>query len=187
MGVSYNPKIVKDGLVLYLDAGNTKSYPGSGTTWTDLSGNGNNGTLNGPSYNSNLLGTFVLDGVDDYATLPTITLTNFTIQIWCKITGSNLNMITNFSSNLFYEYLRFDGDTDSGRILLAYRENEQIVWSGITGYNVLHQNVLQLFTITRDETNTTLYFNDVNKGSQSSYPYDFKFDVLFRRTILSLH
>ena len=46
MGIAYNPRIVTDGLVLALDAGNTKSYPGSGTTWTDLSGQGNNGTLN---------------------------------------------------------------------------------------------------------------------------------------------
>ena len=38
MGTYYNPRIVTDGLVLALDAGNAKSYPGSGTTWTDLSG-----------------------------------------------------------------------------------------------------------------------------------------------------
>ena len=44
--------IVTSGLVLNLDAGNTASYPGTGTTWTDLSGNGNNGTLvNGVGYN----------------------------------------------------------------------------------------------------------------------------------------
>ena len=49
MGIAYNPRIVTDGLALALDAINTKSYPGSGTTWTDLSGLGNNGTLtNGP-------------------------------------------------------------------------------------------------------------------------------------------
>ena len=40
MAVGYNPRIVTDGLVLALDAGNTKSYSGSGATWTDLSGNG---------------------------------------------------------------------------------------------------------------------------------------------------
>ena len=50
MGIAYNPRIITDGLVLALDAGNTKSYPGSGTTWTDLSGNGNNFTLSGPDY-----------------------------------------------------------------------------------------------------------------------------------------
>lgn len=43
----YGPRIVTDGLVLHLDAGNRKSYPGSGNTWYDLSGNGYNGTFNG--------------------------------------------------------------------------------------------------------------------------------------------
>ena len=43
MAAGYNPRTVTDGLVLALDAGNTKSYPGSGTTWKDLSGKGNNG------------------------------------------------------------------------------------------------------------------------------------------------
>jgi hypothetical protein len=47
------PNIVSNGLVLHLDAGNSTSYPGSGTTWFDLSGRGNNGTLvNGVGYNS---------------------------------------------------------------------------------------------------------------------------------------
>jgi len=67
MGISYNPRIVTEGLVLALDAGNTKSYPGSGTTWTDLSGGGNTGTLtNGPTYSSANGGSIVFDGVDDY-------------------------------------------------------------------------------------------------------------------------
>ena len=44
---NYGPRLVTDGLVLCLDAGNSKSYPGSGTAWNDLSRNGNNGTLNG--------------------------------------------------------------------------------------------------------------------------------------------
>jgi len=49
----FGPNIVKNGLVLSLDAGNVKSYPGSGTSWTDLSENGNTGTLtNGPTFNS---------------------------------------------------------------------------------------------------------------------------------------
>jgi hypothetical protein len=61
------PNIVTDGLVLYLDAANQKSYPGTGTTWNDLSGNGNNGTLvNGPTFNSDNNGSIVFDGVDDY-------------------------------------------------------------------------------------------------------------------------
>jgi len=59
MGVLYNPKLITDGLVLCLDAGNTKSYPGSGTTWFDLSGTGNNGTLQAsPTFDSTIPSRF---------------------------------------------------------------------------------------------------------------------------------
>jgi hypothetical protein len=69
MGVVYNTAgIVTDGLVLALDAANPKSYPGSGTTWTDLSGNGNNGTLlNSPVFSTQ--GFFSFDGSSKRATL----------------------------------------------------------------------------------------------------------------------
>jgi len=51
MAISHSPRIVRDGLVLALDAADRNSYPGSGTTWNDLSGNGNTGTLNnGPTF-----------------------------------------------------------------------------------------------------------------------------------------
>jgi hypothetical protein len=54
-----------NGLVLALDAGNTKSYPGSGTTWTDLSGRGNTGTLTGGlTYSNTNGGSIVFDGSD---------------------------------------------------------------------------------------------------------------------------
>jgi hypothetical protein len=67
--------IVTNGLVLWLDAGIAPSYAGSGTTWTDISGNRNNGTLtNGPTYNSSNGGSIVFDGVNDYVTRPSATL-----------------------------------------------------------------------------------------------------------------
>ena len=57
MGVAYNSRIITDSLVLCLDAANSKSYPGSGTTLTDLSGNGYNGTISGTvSYSSSNAG-----------------------------------------------------------------------------------------------------------------------------------
>jgi len=68
MGIHYNPKIVTDGLVMCLDAANPKSYPGTGTTWSDLSGNGNNGSFNnGPTYSDS---SILFDGSDDYVNLP---------------------------------------------------------------------------------------------------------------------
>lgn len=69
MGIGYNPKIVTSGLVLALDAGNLKSYPGSGTAWTDLSGNGNNGTLVAtPTYDTTNRGRFLFNGTNQYVT-----------------------------------------------------------------------------------------------------------------------
>jgi hypothetical protein len=61
------PNIVTDGLVLYLDAANIKSYPGSGTVWRDIIGP-NNGTLvNGPTFDSGNGGSIVFDGIDDFS------------------------------------------------------------------------------------------------------------------------
>ncbi len=81
MGLSHSPTIVTSGLICYLDAGNVKSYPGTGTVWYDLSGNGNNGTLiNGPTFSSVNGGVIVLDGVNDYIDVP-INLTNTTYTV----------------------------------------------------------------------------------------------------------
>jgi len=82
--------IVTDGLVLYLDAGFTCSYPKTDNTWYDLSGNGNDGTLiNGPTFSD---GSLVFDGSDDTVTTPLNlsslpALSNFTMSCWVKITS----------------------------------------------------------------------------------------------------
>jgi hypothetical protein len=87
--------IVQSGLVLNLDAGVSSSYPGSGTTWTDLSGNGNNGTLtNGPTYSSSNGGSIVFDGTNDYVTFNSLTTSSLglttsngaTLSCWLKLT-----------------------------------------------------------------------------------------------------
>jgi hypothetical protein len=86
-------QIITDGLVLNLDAGNPASYPGSGTTWFDLSGNGNNGTLvNGVGYNSGNLGSLVFDGVDDKVVLSSSSsfafgTGNLTVSGWGYVTS----------------------------------------------------------------------------------------------------
>jgi hypothetical protein len=62
MALKHSPIIVTDGLVLCLDAANSKSYPGSGTTWTDLSGRGNNATMSNITFNSLNGGSMVFNG-----------------------------------------------------------------------------------------------------------------------------
>ena len=67
MSYSNGPKMVTDGLVMYLDAGSEKSYGGSGTVWNDLSANNNSGSLiNGITYNSSNKGYLAFDGTNDY-------------------------------------------------------------------------------------------------------------------------
>ncbi len=90
MSVNGGPDIVTDGLVLSLDAANPLSYPGSGTTWNDLSGNGNTGALtNGPTFNSGNAGSIVFDGVDDYITFPAVTNNIYSLDFWYKMGGND--------------------------------------------------------------------------------------------------
>jgi hypothetical protein len=66
MALHHSPKIVTNGLILALDPGNRKSYPGSGTSMFDLSGNGYTFTLEGnAAYNADGNGTIYLDGSAD--------------------------------------------------------------------------------------------------------------------------
>jgi hypothetical protein len=68
MATNGGPNIIEDGLVFTVDAANKKSYPGSGTTWKDLSGNGNEIELiNGPTFDSGNGGSVVFDGTNDFA------------------------------------------------------------------------------------------------------------------------
>ena len=109
MAIGYNPTLVTNGLVLCLDAGNIKSYLGSGTTWTDLSGNGYTGTLtNGPTYNSSNGGSIVFDGINDYVQTANLTtvVSSKTLSAWCQLgsttqTGGGLIGVMSTDGNTF--------------------------------------------------------------------------------------
>ena len=109
MAAASGPNVVEDGLVLALDAGNTQSYPGSGTTWTDMGGNGNNGTLqsmSGANYSSTNGGYLDFDGASDYVTLPFNTeYTNISIDAWATRDQLNVwnSIIGKYGSSAGYE------------------------------------------------------------------------------------
>jgi hypothetical protein len=93
MSFNYSPKIVTDGLVLYLDAANTRSYISGSTIWNDLTRRGRNGALNGaPSYNSSNGGSIVFDGTDDFASLPSVINTGQNFSVFAWINPGNINI-----------------------------------------------------------------------------------------------
>jgi hypothetical protein len=83
--------VVKSGLVLSLDAANARSYPGSGTTWNDLSGNFNSGSLvNGPTFSSINGGNIVFNGSNQFINCgnnSSIQITVGTISAWIRTTS----------------------------------------------------------------------------------------------------
>jgi hypothetical protein len=93
MGVAGGPDLIQDGLVLALDASDRNSYVSGSTTWFDLSGLNNSGSLiNGPTFNTGSGGSIVFDGVDDYVTCGNSTVlqtTVGTISAWVYPTSGN--------------------------------------------------------------------------------------------------
>jgi hypothetical protein len=91
MSTHYNPLIVRDGLILCLDAANRLSYPGTGTIWKDLSRDDYNGTLvNGPVFDPENGGSIVFDGINDSVSIPLSSYPssftdNYTMSIWVYI------------------------------------------------------------------------------------------------------
>jgi hypothetical protein len=125
--------IVKDGLVLWLDANDKTSYPGTGTTWTDLSRTAGSGSLvNGPTYNSANGGSIVFDGVDDYVDCgngPSFQIVgSITTETWV-----NLSSLTNsLDLNLLSKYSNA-GSNNQGWILFKSTGNYEGFGPGGTG------------------------------------------------------
>lgn len=99
MSLGHGASIVRNGLFLQLDAANQKSYPGSGTVWTDLSGRGIVGTLtNGPTYTNNDKGAIVFDGTNDLVTLGSSNnltgdnLQTLTLSVWLKYSTTTFDL-----------------------------------------------------------------------------------------------
>jgi hypothetical protein len=94
--------IVLSGLQLYLDAGSPTSYPGSGTVWFDISGNGRNATLNNVSYSSNNGGIFAITSAANSnidITTYNIASSDYTVMTATRYSGATRGRILNGRSN----------------------------------------------------------------------------------------
>jgi len=140
MGTTYNPPIVTDGLVFCVDAANQRSYPKSGTTWSDLVGS-NDGTMQNmeDNYSSDNGGVLSFDGLDDYVQTQNITIStaNFTLSCWIKFdsfsslstplasshyyaTGYNGNFILRINSGNSITFATYNGKSNEQYITTNY-------------------------------------------------------------------
>lgn len=177
MATSYStPRTVTDGLVFNLDAANAKSYPGSGTTWNDLSRQDINGTLtNGPTFNNLNGGSILFDGSNDFVecgTNSTVTFSgNFTIGIWMNaVTFANTRILlqkatTSASPNGFinyqFEFLNVSGGTANIRL---YMQSDQFD-NGAAQGGTLSTNTWYYITGTRTGNTLNIYYNGVLSGT----------------------
>jgi hypothetical protein len=168
--------IITNGLILNLDAGNSASYPGTGTTWTDLSGQNNNGTLvtgpgnPGPTWSSTDGGIFSFDGVNDYVDLSTklrLNDSDLTYDFWVKFNRNTNVYDTVFcqASPNFSNYIQFVKNR-SGLVdgKLAFAFQGQVIYDNLTGSQVVSSGILNYTCVLKKESSVykmLLYRNGV--------------------------
>jgi hypothetical protein len=184
MAVQYNVPVVNNGLVLYLDAANVNSYPGTGTTWTDLSGNQNNAALtNGPTYSSANRGSIFFDGSDDSAIVTNNngfgmsgSAPNISMDMWVNLPrrGSPFYQIAGFRNSGTFDFyiLLLDSGGATANIEARVRTATSVTEIPYVDYMSYYNRWTHLaFTVT--PTRSNLYINTSLVGSTGSIAGNF--------------
>ena len=171
MGLIYSPKIVTDQLIVALDAADINSYPGSGTTWYDLSGRSNNGTLtNGPTFSNR---SIALDGTNDLIFAPPVNtlgaIPNHAFEIWVKTPGlgsgktigglicPDYGMVSYIAGNGNIVYSLYNTDSSPNAVLV------NVVTTGVNIFDNSWHHVV----CTRSPDTAAIYLDGVLKASAS--------------------
>jgi hypothetical protein len=187
------PNIVKDGLVLYLNAASPTSYNSviGGTVWRDISGNNNNCTLiNGTTYSSANGGAMVFDGSNDYVLSNNIinVSNRFTVNAWVRLNFTTPQP-TNFSNRVTlisncYPYTANKGflmvaSANNGSDIFISLGNDQKYAVSTTGYVSANQNYMVTATVNAGDSNIKLYYNglEVNYAVQTDGNINLAYDV----------
>lgn len=175
MATSGFKNIVTDGLVLSLDAANTKSYPGTGTTWANLSSDQSNSTLVGsPTFTTEKGGIFSLNGTSQYFNLGSSTSLNylsgdFCIDCWVYYNGTHFQTGANIIGNYFTGSVGSAGDWQ----LLIVKTTNTLTFYGTTGGYIITnvpitRNVWTNINVSRVSGVIKMYINGVERASANN-------------------
>ena len=154
MAVHGGTDIITDKLIFCLDAADYHSYPGSGTTWTDLIG-GVNVTLSGNCSFSELHGGCIdFDGTNDFGTFthPALGTESFTIEVWVDPSDNYYNYITFLCTTRGSS--GYSVGTDGGRDLIYYDQGPQGANRHLEANFASPTSGMHLHTYTRDSDNS---------------------------------
>jgi hypothetical protein len=165
--------IVTDNLRMYLDAGRSASYPGTGYTWTDLSGNGTNVTFykeggstytsyqaGPPAYTTSRSGEFTFDGTNDWGKFSGFTGGSAqSFSVWIKFTnGGTMGLLSHCNGapvNVGYQ-------VTSGKMSYQYYTSS---WQIATGTTAVNTGAWKNLTWTKNGTAMIMYINGVSDYS----------------------
>ena len=176
--IGYGTNIVRNGLVLHLDAANPKSYSGTGTVWKDLSGNGNHGTLtNGPTFNSDNKGSIVFDGSNDYVSTNNFSLDfglqSFTLCAWIKTSNNTqIGKIINKGQSMAFPFPQKDSGYSLrfyGKALFSVSDGSTFISLPTKNISDIPNNIWTFFigVCNRENALQSIYINSVFNNSTS--------------------
>lgn len=193
MSIAYNSSIVTTGLTFCSDSANPRSYSGSGTSWFDISGQNNTGTLtNSPAYTSGTSGYFTFDGVDDYVAYTNSNGFNTvsaapvaTLGIWAYIErkaggGQQYQQLAGFRNDTNYDFFFLLLDSSGATVNTEARLRTA---NGFYDINVAYTNFNAwcYITFVANTNRSDLYINGTLAGSNTSVTGNFGSDSgLFR-------
>ena len=169
--------VVTTNLVVHLDASNSSSYGGSGTTWTDLTG-GNNVTLvNGPTFNNGYDGSIVFDGTDDYAQSGTssdliIGTQDYTMSLWVKYDSAKSEICLMDNRTAHGNGTTFSLVQVGDAMRIKVWEDNTSSYSFESSTN-LSANTWYNITYTRISNSASMYINGVQDGSSWTQTYNY--------------
>ena len=178
MGIAYNTSIVTNGLVLALDAANSRSYSGSGSTiWSDLSTSYTNGKLySGAGFTSEYGGGISFDGTDDYFITDSAASFNSLSQMTAEITFK-LNASISGYKHIFNKPLNTSGGTWA---LYCGNFTNKLTWylnadSNTFSFSDVSVGIIYSYVMTYDQANLRTYING-NVASSVSYTTSLSYD-----------